>query len=229
VGGGALNELALFAGAGGGILAGELLGWRCICAVEYDTHAASILVARQNDRTLRPFPVWDDIRTFDGRPLRGRIDVVFGFPCQKFSSASRGRPVADDLWPDQLRIVADVAPGEVFAENVSRKAIDKAAADLEALGYTPHCIALSAADLGADHERERFWVRAHADVHCELCGAVDAEVGVLQGVRPRVWETYPDEPRVADGVANWVDRLAATGNGQVPAVAATAWRLLGGR
>ena len=28
-----LRELALFAGAGGGILGGHLLGWRCVCAV----------------------------------------------------------------------------------------------------------------------------------------------------------------------------------------------------
>jgi DNA (cytosine-5)-methyltransferase 1 len=137
--------------------------------------------------------------------------------------------VADDLWPDQLRVVADVAPGEVSGENVSRKAVDKAARDLESLGYTTHCIALGAADLGADHERERFWVRAHADVHCELCRPKHAEAPVLPLVRPRVWETFPDESRVPDGVADWMDRLRATGNGQVPAVAAVAWRLLGGR
>ncbi len=33
---GRLRELALFAGAGGGILAGHLLGWRTVCAVEYE-------------------------------------------------------------------------------------------------------------------------------------------------------------------------------------------------
>src|SRR5690606_22145706 len=31
--GGEMRELALFAGAGGGILGGRLLGWRCVCAV----------------------------------------------------------------------------------------------------------------------------------------------------------------------------------------------------
>jgi hypothetical protein len=31
-----MNELALFAGAGGGILGGKLLGWRTRCAVEID-------------------------------------------------------------------------------------------------------------------------------------------------------------------------------------------------
>jgi hypothetical protein len=30
-----MNELALFAGAGGGILGGHLLGWRTVCAVEW--------------------------------------------------------------------------------------------------------------------------------------------------------------------------------------------------
>ena len=63
-----LNELALFAGAGGGILGGHLLGWRTVCAVEWDAYAASVLVARQNDKTLEPFPIWDDVQTFDGRP-----------------------------------------------------------------------------------------------------------------------------------------------------------------
>ncbi len=31
-----MNELALFAGAGGGVLASYLLGWRTVCAVERD-------------------------------------------------------------------------------------------------------------------------------------------------------------------------------------------------
>jgi DNA (cytosine-5)-methyltransferase 1 len=42
----------------------------------------------------------------------------------------------------------------------------------------------------------------------------------------RGWETEPDVGRVAHGVDSRVDRLKAIGNGQVPAVAATAWRLL---
>ena len=49
---GELRELALFAGAGGGILGGKLLGWRTVCAVEWDAYAASVLAARQNDGCL---------------------------------------------------------------------------------------------------------------------------------------------------------------------------------
>jgi hypothetical protein len=40
------------------------------------------------------------------------------------------------------------------------------------------------------------------------------------------WATEPNVGRVANGVAARVDRLRALGNGQVPSVAALAWRLL---
>ncbi len=46
------------------------------------------------------------------------------------------------------------------------------------------------------------------------------------GSNPGWWEVEPNVGRVADGVAARVDRLRAIGNGQVPAVAAAAWRLL---
>jgi len=86
-----MNELALFAGAGGGILGGHLLGWRTVCAVEWEPYPASVLCARQNDGLLPPFPIWDDIQTFDGRPWAGIVDVVSGgFPCQDISAAGGG-------------------------------------------------------------------------------------------------------------------------------------------
>jgi hypothetical protein len=43
---------------------------------------------------------------------------------------------------------------------------------------------------------------------------------------PSWWDSEPNVGRVANGVAARVDRLKAIGNGQVPLVAATAWRLL---
>ena len=42
----------------------------------------------------------------------------------------------------------------------------------------------------------------------------------------KFWPTEPAVGRVANGVAARMDRLKAIGNGQVPRVAATAWRLL---
>lgn len=196
-----MHELALFAGAGGGLLASALSGWKTVCAVELDWYCRCVLIKRQNDGlTTSFFPIWDDVRTFDGRPWRGVVDVVSGgFPCQAFSSAAAGNNTADDLWPEMRRVVADVAPRYVFAENVSRKAIDAAADDLESMGYETRCIELSAQDMGADHVRSRCWLLAYADDPRKLLRAIHAEVAFMQGVPPRVWNSYAGESRVSDG------------------------------
>jgi len=222
-----MNELALFAGAGGGILGGKLLGWRTVCAVEWEPYPASVLCARQNDGLLPPFPIWDDIQTFDGKPWRGIVDVVSGgFPCQAYSTAAAGKNTADDLWPEMRRIVADVALRYIFAENVSRVAIDQAANDCESMGYKTKAISLSAKDMGADHIRERFWLLAYANDNGELSGEVNAETRWMPSMDSSIWEDYPESLRVADGMGSRMDRLKAIGNGQVPIVAATAWRIL---
>lgn len=215
-----MNELALFSGAGGGILGGHLLGWRTVCAVEHNPYPASVLCARQNDGLLPPFPIWDDVQTFDGRPWRGIIDVVSGgFPCQAFSTASRGRKTAENLWPEMRRVVADVAPRFVFAENVSITAIDAACNDLEAMGFETRAISLGAEDLGADHIRDRYWLLAYADDKSELLCALDAEMAVRSLLCHSVWQTSPNQPGMVDGVAARMDRYTTTGNGQVPIVA----------
>jgi len=222
-----LNELALFAGAGGGILGGKLLGWRTIGAVEINVFCAERLMQRQNEGHLLPFPIWDDVCTFDGRPWHRLVDVVSGgFPCQPFSTATHGHATATDFWPEMLRIVGEVKPKFIFAENVSAKAIAKAAADCRSIGYKTETIGLSAKDLGADHIRKRYWLLAYSDVCDELRGNINAEASELPHLRAGVWETYPDESRMADGLANRVDRFHAIGNGQVPIVAATAWSIL---
>jgi DNA (cytosine-5)-methyltransferase 1 len=222
-----MNELALFAGAGGGILGGKLLGWRTVCAVEWEPYPASVLCARQNDGLLPPFPIWDDVQTFDGKPWAGIVDVVSGgFPCQAYSTAAAGKNTADDLWPEMRRIVANVAPRYVFAENVSRIAIDQAADDCESMGYKTKAISLSAKDMGADHIRERFWLFAYADNNGELSSEVNAETRWMPNMDSSVWEDYPESLRVVDGMACRMDRLKAIGNGQVPLCAATAWRIL---
>ena len=223
-----MNELALFAGHGGGLLAHKLIGWKTICAVELDWYSRCVLIRRQNERHLsNQFPIWDDIRTFDGRPWRGRTDVVSGgFPCQAYSTAAAGKNVADDLWCEMRRVVADVAPRYVFAENTSAKAIDAACDDLETMGYETRAITLSAADMGADHVRERSWLLAYADDKSKLLRGFNAEMAVQSKFQNSVWKSYSRESRVSDGLAYRMERFKGTGNGQVPLVAATALLLL---
>ena len=94
------------------------------------------------------------------------------------------------------------------------------------MGYRTRCIALSASDLGADHIRRRYWLLAYTDDDSELLLPFDAEVAELPRVHAGIWATEPDESRVADGLAERVDRLEATGNGQVSGVVAAAWQML---
>lgn len=220
-----MNELSLFTGAGGGLLASHLLGHNIVCAVERDEYCIEVLMQRQNERTLPAFPVWDDICTFDGRPWRGTVDLVSGgFPCQAFSSAARGRNIAEkDLWGEMCRVIREVEPRVVFAENVSERAILQAQEDLLEIGYNSKYLKLSAKDVGADHERDRYWLLAYTDYYSQLCRTFNAEASVVQELRNSIWETYPGELRVSDGVAFRVDRIKALGNGQVPLVAASAW------
>lgn len=222
-----MNELALFAGAGGGLLASALLGWKTVCAVELGWYSRCVLTQRQNDGLSALFPIWDDVCTFDGRPWRGIVDVVSGgFPCQAFSTAASGRNNADDLWPEMRRIVADVSPRYVFAENVSKAAINAAADDLEAMGYETRCISLGASDLGADHVRQRHWLLAYADDKGQLLRGFHAEMAVSEGFQNSIWQTEPDDSRMDDGLAYRVERYTATGNGQVPIVAVAALHAL---
>jgi len=228
-GGVRLNELALFAGAGGGLLGSQLLSWRTVCAVEINTYARSILCQRQNDGIFEPFPIWDDICTFDGVTWRGVVDVVSGgFPCQAFSSAARGRNVADNLWPEMLRVIGEVSPRYVIAENVSEDAIIQAQADLADCGYKTCRVAVSARDIGADHIRKRWWMVADSNNKGELGGSIDAEVAKLKERCEMLWKSDPRDSRVAHGVANRVDRLKAIGNGQVSQAMALAWNILTG-
>lgn len=220
-----MNELSLFTGAGGGLLASMLLGHNIVCAVERDEFCIEVLMQRQNERVLSPFPIWDDICTFDGRPWRGTVDLVSGgFPCQAFSSAARGRNIAEkDLWGEMYRVIRETEPRAVFAENVSERAILQAQDDLLELGYNSKYIKLSAKDVGADHERDRYWLLAYTDYYGQLCSTFNAKASKLPELRNSVWETFPGEFRVSDGVAFRMDRLKALGNGQVPLVAASAW------
>ena len=226
--GGYLNELALFAGAGGGILGGQLHGWRTVCGVEINPFCARRLMQRPNEGHVPFFPIWDDVCSFDGRPWEKIVDVVSGgFPCQPFSNATHGHATAMDLWPEMFRIVSEVKPKFVFAENVKLPPIARAADDCATLGYKTKIVALSAEDLGADHTRQRYWLLAYPDVHCKLHSPEHDETQVLPDFCPRIWETKESlGSGVADGLANGMDRLRAAGNGQVPAVAAAAWSVL---
>ena len=160
-----MNELALFAGAGGGILGGHLLGWRTVCAVEWEQYPACVLAARQNDGLLPPFPIWDDVQTFDGKPWRGIVDVVSGgFPCQDISAAGKGTGIDGErsrMWSHMARIISEVRPQYAYIENspmLASRGLERVLADLAQLGFDAEWGVLGAGDVGAKHQRDRIWI-----------------------------------------------------------------------
>ncbi|WP_407198995.1 DNA cytosine methyltransferase [Citrobacter portucalensis] len=245
-----MNELALFAGAGGGILGGHLLGWRTVCAVERDAYAAQVLAQRQNDGILRPFPIWSDVCSFDGKQWRGIVDVVSGgFPCQDISGAGKGAGIdgsRSGLWRQMARIIGEVRPRFVFVENsplLVGRGLAMVISDLAKMGFDSEWCCLSASDLGAPHQRDRIWITAHTKgehgksrdsmVQSENWGAPSQSGGLVSMEAFAGWrggnawpEHLPKLRRVADDVAFGVDRIKALGNGQVPRVAAAAFSLL---
>ncbi len=170
-----MNELALFAGAGGGILGTHILGWRTVCAVEIEAYPREVLLRRQRDGLLPLFPIWDDIRTFDGRPWRGLVDVITGgFPCQPFSVAGKGLGIDDprNMWPDTIRVIREVEPRYLLLENVpgllAHKYFGTILGDLVASGFRVRWDCISSASVGAPHKRERLWIVGDsAGARCE--------------------------------------------------------------
>jgi len=257
-----MNELALFAGAGGGLLGSRLLDWRTVCAVEIDKYCQRVLLQRQRDGHLVRFPIWDDVRTFDGNEWCGRVDVVTaGFPCPAFSQARGGKnpdPWANtkNMWPHTFRIINEVKPAWCLLENVpgllsgSHGYFGKVLRDMAKGGFSIAWDVLSAADEGADHIRDRLWILGYSNSNCEPDVSVNDEASRLpvasantssdcshkyirphrveeeiQGAR-NYWEVEPRLARVANGVADFMDRSKAIGNGQVPAVVVRAWQEL---
>ena len=162
-----MNELALFAGAGGGILGGHLLGWRTVCAVEWEAYPASVLCARQNDKILESFPIWDDVQTFDGNPWRGIVDVISGgFPCQDISAAGKGAGIDGErsgMWREMARVICEIRPKLVYVENspmLTRRGLGKVLGDLANMGFNAEWGVLAASDIGAKHHRKRIWIVA---------------------------------------------------------------------
>jgi DNA (cytosine-5)-methyltransferase 1 len=169
-----LNELSLFSGAGGGLLATKhLLGWKTIGYVEINEYCQKVIAQRIKDGHLDEAPIFGDIRAFNregyAAAYQGMVDVVTaGFPCQPHSNAGKRLREKDDreMWPDTKRTISFVRPEMVMLENVPGvlSFLPVVISDLRKLGYTvrrPRIVA--AAHLGAGHIRRRVWLYAHTD------------------------------------------------------------------
>ena len=173
---GAYTVLDCFSGYGGFGLGLRLAypdaDFRTVAYIEWDKYCQRVIQARIGDGLLDDAPIWDDIKSFDGGPWRGTVDILSaGFPCQPHSNAGLRKGADDDrnLWPDTLRIVREVGPGLVILENVPGILVGSppyggtVVGQLSEAGYDAEWRVISAAEAGAPHLRNRWWLVAHTD------------------------------------------------------------------
>ena len=221
-----IKEFHLFAGIGGGIYGGEILGHQCCAGVEIDKYCINVLKQRQKDGWMNEFPIYDDIRKIKGDDIKGSFDVLCGgFPCQAFSYAAHGNNIQEkNLWPEMRRVVEESNAPIVFGENVTIEAIDGATKDLVALGYKVERCRLACMDIGADHKRPRFWLLAVKDD--EVFKKVADHVTSLPKFTAKFWEDNPHEIIYPAEVPVLAPQKRGVGNAQAPIAAATAFRVL---
>ena len=151
------------------------------------------------------------------------------------------------MWREMARIIHEVQPRFAFVENspmLTSRGLGTVLGDLASMGFDAKWGVLGAADIGANHQRDRIWIVAKmANTRRKLRSkGYPAKLDTKEKIRPhgtvhhqpsssgygekQWWQTEPSVARMGDGVAFALDRSKAIGNGQVPLCAATAWRIL---
>ena len=141
---------------------------RTVCYVEIEAFAICNLVAKIKAGLLDDSPIWSDLKTFDGTPWTGKVDLLTaGYPCQPFSAAGN-RGGSDDprhLWPYIREHVRTMRPRYCFFENVEGHitlGLSTVLSDLEEDGFTCTWGIFSAAEVGAPHQRKRVFILAES-------------------------------------------------------------------
>jgi DNA (cytosine-5)-methyltransferase 1 len=235
-----LPMLDLFSGVGGFSLGLERSGLaRTVAFCEIDPFCRKVL-----KKHWPKVPQYDDIRELTAARLaadgieRPRA-ICGGFPCQDISVAGRGAGLAGErsgLWREYARLIGELRPDFVFVENVAAllgRGLGAVLGDLAAFGYDAEWMPISAADVGAPHERERIWIVAYPDSARfprpvidgdslpRLLDPQNANLGNLVATsRGRSWQDDFKDLFLDDGLPSWVVRggVKTMGNAVVPQI-----------
>lgn len=213
---GGVNVGSLFSGVGGFDLGLERAGFRIAWHSEIEAYACAVLRKHWPD-----VPNHGDIRGITAATVEP-VDVLCGgWPCQTSSTAARGRNNHPDMWPEYLRVIAELRPAWVVAENVPRAlhGWDRIASDLEREGYAAASVDCDVALPERQRGRHRAFIVAHADSNSEPRLCLDEEVARVCAAAERVRHPEPRVVGVADGVPSRMDRMRCLGNAFPPYLA----------
>ncbi len=238
-----LTVLEICAGAGGQALGLEQAGFSLAAAVEIDADACETL---RHNRGADWKIIEADVANLDGRGYAGVDLFAGGVPCPPFSIAGKQLGEADerDLFPQALRLVAEIRPRAVLLENVRGLAAtrfdgyrDQVLGRLADLGFSTWWRLVNASDYGVPQLRPRFVLVAIAQPWAARLRWPER----MSGAPPTVGATLADLMESAGwpGARDWAvraDRIAPTivggskkhgGPDLGPTRARAAWRDLG--
>jgi DNA (cytosine-5)-methyltransferase 1 len=164
-----IKVLDLFSGIGGNTLA--LSGFtKTIAYCEFDKHAQAVLISRMNDGMIPPAKIFSDVKNLCKKDLDDFDMIVAGFPCQDISCAGKGAGIASGsrsgLFFEIMRIADETKPKFIFLENVPAirtRGLNIVLQELTKRGYDCRWTMLSAAQVGAKHKRERWFLLANSN------------------------------------------------------------------
>ena len=183
-------------------------------------------------------PRWRDVReltveSFRERTGRETVDCISGgFPCQPHSTSGMRLASADerDLWPEMRRVISEIKPRWVVAENVrgllsseDGRFFRGILRDFADMGFNVGWCLTSAANAGAPHIRERLGIIANSKKNNGNNGNTqkrgnDTKKTSVEHRGRTWWESEPELFRVVDGVSTELDisRNECLGNAVVP-------------
>lgn len=142
---------------------------RTVLYCEADSHAQAVLLSRMSERKIDIAPICTDVREIKREFIDIPIDIIVGgFPCQDISVAGKGEGLAGErsgLFFEIVRLAEEIQPKFLFLENVSAirtRGLDRVVQELTEVGYDSRWCMLSAADVGAPHKRERWFLLAYS-------------------------------------------------------------------
>ena len=173
-----MNHLDLFSGIGGFSLALERVGFKTIGFCEIDPYCRLLLQKHWKGVTIH-----NDIKKLEAKDISEPVDILTGgFPCQPYSVAGKQKGTDDNryLWPDMFRIIKEVKPTFVIAENVrgiiniqNGMVFETVCSDLEAEGFEVQSFIIPAAGVGAPHKRERVWIVGYSKHNGSLTSKIE--------------------------------------------------------